>query len=63
MKVKFMVKQEPKLACRWTIEETECFAKILADPDNGFVQNHSESLELKKSYNNEAFGHIQCEFL
>ena len=37
MKFKFMVKQVSKLVCRWTIEETERFAKILAKPDNGFV--------------------------
>ena len=62
MKAKFMAKQDSKLARRWTIKETELFAEILADPDDGFAQS-LERLALKKSSNNEAFRHVQCEFL
>lgn len=53
---------KPKLARRWTNEETELFAEILADPDNGFAES-LERLALKKSSNNEVFRHIQCELL
>ena len=52
MKAKLMAKQELKLSRRWTIEETDPFAEILADPDNGFAQI-LECLVLQKSQNNE----------
>ena len=53
------VKKNPR---RWTQEETELFAEILSDPDNGFAES-LEKLALKKSSNNEAFMHIQQEFM
>ena len=62
MKTKYMAKQVSKLARCWTIEETELFAEILADPDNVFAKS-LECLVLKKSFNKEIFRHIHCEFL
>ena len=55
-----MAKQVSKLARRLTIEETELFPEIVADPDYGFAQS-LERLALKKSSNNEIFRHIQRE--
>ena len=43
-------------------EETELYAEILSEPDNGFVYS-SERLSLRKSSNIEVFRHIQSEFL
>ena len=55
-----MGKQVSKLAHCWTIEKTELFSEILADPNNGFSQS-LERLPLKKSFNKKVFRHIQCE--
>ena len=52
-----MEKKVTKLARRWTNEETELYAEILSDPDNGFAQS-LERLALKKSSNNEVFRQI-----
>lgn len=55
-------KKTKKNSRRWTQEETELFAQILSDPDNGFAES-LERLALKKSSNNEVFMYIQQEFV
>ena len=46
---------------RWTEEEAEKFAKVLADPVNGFVFC-LDRLALKKSSNNAVYEHIKKSF-
>ena len=46
---------------RWTENELELFAEILADPENNFAIS-LEKLTLKKSAINEVFEHIKNTF-
>ena len=54
-------RKDVKISRRWTEEELDIFAEILADTDNGFAAA-LERLALKKSANNEVFEHIQRLF-
>ena len=49
-------------ARRWTPDETEAFAEVLADPENNFALS-LEQLALKKSSNNEIYDLIRERFL
>ena len=51
-------KKEDKNVKRWTKEEVEKFAEVLADPANGFAFA-LDKLALKKSSNNELYEHIK----
>ena len=46
---------------RWTENELEFFAEVLADPENNFAIS-LEKLALKKSANSEVFEHIKSTF-
>lgn len=48
-------------ARRWTKDEVELFAQVLADPTDGFA-HAIDKLALKKSANNEVYEHLQAEF-
>ena len=54
-------KKEDKNVKRWTKEEVEKFAEVLADPANGFAFA-LDKLALKKSSNNELYEHIKKSF-
>ena len=54
-------KKEEKNVRRWTKEEVEKFAQVLADPANGFAFC-LDKLALKKSSNNEVYEHIKKSF-
>ena len=49
-------------ARRWTPDETEAFAEVLAEPENNFALS-LEQLALKKSSNNEIYDLIRERFL
>ena len=50
-----------KNATRWTENELELLAEVLADPENNFTIS-LEKLAQKKSFNNEVLEHIKNTF-
>ena len=54
-------KTQEKSVRRWTKEEVEKFAEVLADPDNAFA-SCLDKLALKKSSNNEVYENIKKVF-
>lgn len=60
-KVKVPRKKEEKNVRRWTKEEKEKFAQVLADPSNDFAF-FLDKLALKKSSNNKVYEHIIKKF-
>lgn len=56
-----MAAKKQSSARRWTKDEVELFAQVLADPSDGFA-HAIDRLALKKSANNEVYEHLQTEF-
>ena len=53
-KLKLASSPRPKKNRHWTDLELDCFADVLADPENSFAAN-LDKLALKKSSNNEVY--------